>query len=74
MLGRSIPTETKVQTVLSWLRKEESARALSRRYQVFEPMLYKIVGTGISLSKKEQSQSFDSNISETGFTTSLVSK
>ena len=45
MLGRSIPTETKVQTVLSWLRKEESARAPSRRYQVFEPMLYKIVGT-----------------------------
>ena len=40
MSGRSIPAETKVQTVLSWLRKEELAGTLSRRYQVFELTLY----------------------------------
>jgi transposase-like protein len=40
MSRKNISTETKVQAVLSLLRKEESARAISRRYEVAEQTLY----------------------------------
>ena len=40
MSRRTIPSETKLQAVLSLLRKEESAKAIARRYEVSEQALY----------------------------------
>ena len=52
MSRRSIPSETKIQAVLSLLRKEESARAIARRYEVSEQALYHWRDTFLEEGKK----------------------